>query len=84
MDGNENFVNNVKTITLEFGTTVSVGEDLSPLAHVVVDVLKVLDGATIDFSTTYAVHAPKAGKVFAEQLSGIFNVHHIHQSTTGH
>lgn len=81
---NENFVNNVKTITLDFGTTVSVSDELSPLAHIVVDAMKVLDGAAIDFSTTYAVHAPRLGEPFADQLSDMFTVHHVHQSTQGH
>ncbi|MEO9872288.1 MbnP family protein [Ekhidna sp.] len=81
---NENFVNNVKTITLDFGTTISVSEELSPLAHIVVDAMKILDGAQIDFSTTYAVHAPKLGRPFANELSDVFTVHHVHQSTQSH
>ncbi|MBO6659859.1 MAG: hypothetical protein JJ909_08840 [Roseivirga sp.] len=81
---NENFVNNVRTRTLDFGTTVSVSEELSPNAHVVTDVLKLLDGVNIDFSTTYSVHAPKAGKPFADQLANAFVVHHVHQSSNGH
>jgi len=81
---NENFVNNVRTITLDFGTTVSVSEELSPLAHVVVDAMKVLDATEVDFSTTYSVHSPKFGQVFADQLSEIFLVHHVHQSTQSH
>ena len=84
VEDNENFVNNVKTITLDFGTTVSVGEDLSPLAHLVVDAMKLLDGAEVDFSTTYAVHAPKLGAPFADELSEVFSVHHVHQSTNSH
>ena len=81
---NENFVNNVRAITVDFGTTVSVGEGLSPMAHVVVDILKMLEGASVDFSTTYSVHSPKGGKVFADQLDQVFSVHHVHQSTSGH
>jgi len=81
---NENFVNNVKTITLGFGTTVSVSEKLSPLAHIVVDAMKILDGAQVDFSTTFAVHAPKLGAPFANQLTQVFSVHHVHQSTQSH
>ena len=81
---NENFVNNVQAITVDFGTTVTVGEELSPLVHVVVDVMKMLEGASVDFSTTYSVHSPKGGKVFADQLDQVFSVHHVHQSTSGH
>lgn len=81
---NENFVNNIKTITLEFGTTVTVNPHLSPLAHLITDVLKVLDGAEVDFSTTYSIHSPKGGKVLADQLLNAFSVHHVHQSTSSH
>ncbi len=81
---NENFVNNVRTITLDFGTTVSVSKELSPLAHVVVDAMKILDGAEVDFSTTYSVHAPKLGALFADELSEMFMLHHVHQSTQNH
>lgn len=81
---NENFVNNNRTITLDFGTTVSVGDDVAPIAHIVTDVLKLLNDAQIDFNSTYSVHAPKAGQPFANQLNGIFVVHHVHQSSTGH
>ncbi len=84
VEDNENFVNNVKTITLDFGTPVSVTEELAPLAHIVVDAMKVLDGAEVDFSTTYSIHAPKAGKPFADRLSEMFVVHHVHQSTQSH
>ena len=81
---NENFVNNVKTVTVEFGTTVSVSPDLSPIAHLVTDAMKIFDGASIDFSKTYSVHSPAGGKSFADQLTEVFSVHHVHQSTTSH
>ncbi|MCO6360523.1 MbnP family protein [Roseivirga pacifica] len=81
---NENFVNNVRTVTLDFGTTVTVGDGLSPMAHVVTDVLKMFDATNIDFNTTYSVHAPKAGAPFANVLEQIFVVHHVHQSTSSH
>lgn len=81
---NENFINNNKTISLDFGTTVAVDTDLSPLAHLVVDVLKILDGVPVDFSTTYSIHSPKAGKSLADELPEIFSVHHVHQSTSSH
>ena len=82
--GNENFANNVRTITLDFGTTITVADDLSPIAHVVTDVLKLMDGTSIDFGTTYSVHAPKAGKPFADQLNEAFIIHHVHQSSGSH
>ncbi len=84
IDDNDKFVNNVKTISLDMDTSVEVGENLSPLAHVVVDLLKVLDGVSVDFSSTYSIHAPKAGQPFANQLPSVFSVHHVHQSSHGH
>lgn len=73
-------VNNIKTITLNFDSDVNVADDVNPHAHVLVDILKVLDGANIDFSTTYSVHAPKKGQPFANQLSKAFILDHVHQN----
>ncbi|OJJ19925.1 hypothetical protein BKI52_15725 [marine bacterium AO1-C] len=75
----QKFVNNVKTITLTLDSPVTVSEKLKPEAHIVVDALKLLDNTNIDFSTTYAIHAPILGKPFAEQLPSAFVVHHVHQ-----
>jgi hypothetical protein len=75
----QKFYNNVKTVTLEFDSPVTVSETLEPEAHIVMDLLKVLDGADIDFGSTYAVHSPAGGKVFADQLSKAFILDHIHQ-----
>ncbi|MDX2303378.1 MAG: MbnP family protein [Microscillaceae bacterium] len=75
----QKFVNNVKTITLDFGTTVTVSESLEPEPHIIVDVLKVLNGAQVDFSTTYSLHSPAPGQVFANQLEDAFILDHVHQ-----
>ncbi|HAA13322.1 MAG TPA: hypothetical protein DCE41_17185 [Cytophagales bacterium] len=77
---NENFVNNIKTVSLPLGTTIEVQSDLAPTAHVVVDVLNLLDGVGVDFSTTYAVHSPREGMTIADGISDMFMVHHVHQS----
>jgi hypothetical protein len=77
--GVQRFVNNNKTISLNLGTTVSVKSDLAPTAHVLVDVLKVLNGANVDFSATYSIHAPKAGQSIANQLPNAFVLDHVHQ-----
>ncbi len=75
----QKFVNNVKTVTLDFDSNVSVAENLSPNAHIIVDALKILDGVGVDFSTTYSVHAPKLGQPFAEFIPDTFILDHIHQ-----
>lgn len=80
--GNPNLVNNVKRITLDFPSSVNVESRLTPNAHLHMDLLKMLDGAnvTVDFSTTYAVHAPAKGKAMAENLVSAFVIDHVHQN----
>ena len=75
----QKFVNNVRTITLDFDSNIRVAENLEPQAHIVVDALKVLNGVGIDFSATYAVHAPILGKPFAEHIPEAFILDHTHQ-----
>lgn len=75
----QKFVNNVKTITLDLDSPITVSAKLQPKAHIVVDALKILDGASIDFATSYAIHAPALGKPLAEQLANAFILHHVHQ-----
>ena len=75
----ERFVNNIKTVTLDFGSRVTVSQDLKPEAHIVLDMLQILDGASVDFSQTFAVHAPKLGQPLAEQISTAFTLDHVHQ-----
>lgn len=81
MEGNANMVNNVKRITLNFPSAVNVESRLSPNAHLEMDLMKVLDSNanSIDFSTTFAVHAPAKGKIFADNLEAAFSVDHVHQ-----
>lgn len=75
----DNMVNNVQTVTLTFPSEVEVADDLSPKAHIVVDVLKMINMAAVDFSTDYAVHSPSAGAPFAMHLGHMFMVEHVHQ-----
>lgn len=77
--GVERFVNNVKTITLNFGTTVSASRNLAPVAHVTVDALMLLNMADIDFATTSMIHAPKAGQPIAQHIPHVFHLDHVHQ-----
>ncbi len=76
---NTNFTNNIRTVTLDFGTTIEVRENLNPQAHVIADVLKFYDNATVDFSSTYAVHSPGAGAPFADHAASVFSIDHVHQ-----
>jgi len=78
-DGVERFVNNVKTITLHFGTNVSVSDNLAPVAHMTVDALMLLNMADVDFATTNAVHSPKAGQPIAHHIPHVFALDHVHQ-----
>lgn len=73
----QKFYNNVKTITLSLDDNIKVGAEYEPHAHIVTDVLKVL--GDVDFSATYSVHSPAAGKTYADNLSSAFVVDHVHQ-----
>ncbi len=77
--GPVNFVNNVKQITLDFGTDVTVTESMEPNAHIMVDIKKLLDEAAVDFETTYSVHSPAKGQAIANKLSTAFILDHVHQ-----
>ncbi len=78
---NPAMVNNVQTFTLEFGSSVNVGEKLSPNAHIEMDLLEVIDGhhGTADFTTINQVHTPAGGHDFAENIHAAFVVDHVHQ-----
>lgn len=71
------FVNNVKTIELDFGSNVKVEKGLSPNAHINVQFDELLNG--VDFSTTYAIHRPDLGKPFANKFEKVFKLDHVHQ-----
>lgn len=77
----QKFVNNIRTITLDFDTPVTVAENLKPRAHLIVDVLKVLDGSAhhIDFASDYAIHSPGPGKSYADNMTDAFVFDHVHQ-----
>ena len=75
----DNFVNNIRMVTLNLGSSVTVSADLEPEAHMVFDLLKILDGAGVDFSQTYSVHSPRLGAPLADQIPNAFTVDHVHQ-----
>jgi hypothetical protein len=78
---NPMMVNNVKTFTLDFGTSVSVSDKLEPKAHIEMDLMEVIDGhhMSADFTTTNQVHSPAGGAEFAENFHSAFVVDHVHQ-----
>ena len=73
------FVNNVKTITINFPVEVNVQTDIEPSIHLYADAKALLDKAQVDFSTTFSVHAPAKGKPFADVLDQVFSYGHTHQ-----
>ncbi|WP_103866769.1 MbnP family protein [Aquimarina sp. I32.4] len=73
------FVNNVKTITLNFDSDVTVAESQEPSIHLLANAKALFDTSSVDFSTTYSVHAPILGKQFADVLDQVFSYSHVHQ-----
>ncbi len=78
-NGVQNFVNNIRTIDLDFTSPLKVEEGLNPRLHLKVDALEWMKASNLDFATTYSVHSPGAGKAFADQMNRIFSVDHVHQ-----
>lgn len=71
-------VNNVITIELDLTQNIIVNQGSTPIVHVVVDVAKILDGASIDFSQENHIHMPGPGASLAKQFNKAFIVHHVH------
>lgn len=79
ISGNAMMINNVKRITLDFPTAAKVTESSDLTAHIIMDLLKVLDGHHgIDFSTTNKVMSPVSGKDLSHNMKTAFEVHGIH------
>lgn len=77
--GNTALTNNVKRITLDFPSSTEVTTSSDLQAHIIMDLLKVLDGHhAVDFSTTNTVMSPASGADFAHSLEEAFMVHGIH------
>lgn len=77
--GVQKFVNNVRTLTLNFDSPLNVGNDLTPRVHIEVDALNLINASGLDFISTYAVHSPGAGKFMADKLQIAFGIDHVHQ-----
>lgn len=71
------FVNNVKTIELDFDSAIKIEKGVTPEAHINVNFDKLL--TDVDFSKTFAIHRPDLGRPFAEKLSNVFELDHVHQ-----
>lgn len=72
------FSNNTRTITLDFDDNLTVIEGMSPMVHLNCDILDVLDGVSVDFSSTNQLHTPASGSPFANTFSDAFSFDHVH------
>ena len=76
-------LDNYKEITLTLPNTVRVREAAQPEVHIVADISKVFDGETsVNFADGYnQVHtSATTTPVIANNLKGIFKVHHVHNN----
>lgn len=79
---NTAFVYNNQRIELTFDTNARVSSDLSPTAHLELDVAALFAGsdATVDFaSDNVNVHRPTDGAAMARNAAAAFRYDHIHQ-----
>ncbi|WP_308991173.1 MbnP family protein [Mariniflexile litorale] len=76
-------LDNYKEVTLTFPNTVRVRETAQPEIHIKADISKVFDGTTsVNFADGYnQVHtSAETTPVIANNLKGIFEVHHVHNN----
>lgn len=76
-------LDNYREVTLTLPNTVKVREDAQPEIHIEADISKVFDGETsVNFSDGYnQVHTnATTTPVIANNLKGIFEVHHVHNN----
>lgn len=76
-------IDNYREVTLTFPNTVRVRQMAQPQVHIKADIAKVFDGQTsINFSDGYSqVHtSAETTPIIADNLSGIFEVHHVHNN----
>ncbi|WKN41903.1 MbnP family protein [Tunicatimonas pelagia] len=74
----DNFVDNTRTVTLNFGDVATVREDRKPEVHIFFDMLEILNGAAVDFTQTHQVHSPVKAIPMADEIPGAFTVDHVH------
>lgn len=76
-------LDNYKEVTLTLPNTVRVRENANPQIHIKADIAKIFDGTTsINFDEGYSqVHtSSETTPVIANNLKGIFEVHHVHNN----
>lgn len=76
-------LDNYKEVSLTLPNSLRVRENAHPEAHIVADISKVFDGETsISFADGYSqVHtSAETTPVIANNLKGIFSVHHVHNN----
>lgn len=79
ISGNAAMINNVKRITLNFPASTEVTESSDLTAHIIMDLLKVLDGHHgIDFSTTNMIMSPGDAQDISHNMQTAFEVHGVH------
>lgn len=74
-------LDNYREVTLTFPNTVRVREASQPEIHIKADISKVFDGTTsVNFADGYSqVHtSAETTPIIADNLMGIFEVHHVH------
>jgi len=71
-------VNNLRTVTLDLTArgTPKVKTGRTANLHLLVDVLKLLNGSSVNFATTAMIHSPAAGTVIADNLGSMFTHDH--------
>lgn len=76
---NSKTINNIKTISLDLPTVATVKSDVSPMAHIMVDVKKVFDGSIPLKISEFpmVMFGPKSVEI-ANNYASMFMVHHIH------
>ncbi|WP_100614981.1 MbnP family protein [Confluentibacter citreus] len=76
-------LDNYREVTLTLPNTARVRETAHPEIHIKADISKVFDGATsVNFADGYSqVHtSSETTPVIADNLKGIFEVHHVHNN----
>ncbi|WP_020569550.1 MbnP family protein [Neolewinella persica] len=79
---NTPFVYNNQRVELDFDTNARVAADLSPTAHLELDVKALFEGpeATVNFATDNVnIHRPTDGAAMAKNAAAAFRYDHIHQ-----
>ena len=79
-------VNNIKTINIPFtGTIASVTTSKSPEAHLLINILKIFDGATkVSIAGLPQATTPALTATLANNYTTMFTLDHIHPTSSAH